>query len=101
MKNSSETIENRTRDLPVSSAVPQPTAPPRSPSAPVDTYIYWDGVHLSHTFDTSCVTVPKESTGMEFICLTLSTHHVLQCLKSLLGWSSFVSHFRHIMCYSA
>jgi hypothetical protein len=29
MKNSYDTIENRTRDLPVCNAVPQPTAPPR------------------------------------------------------------------------
>ena len=29
MKNSSDTIGNRTRDLPACSAVPQPTAPPR------------------------------------------------------------------------
>jgi len=31
MKNSSNTIGNRTRDLPACSAVPQPTAPPRAP----------------------------------------------------------------------
>jgi len=31
MKNSNDTIGNRTRDLPVCSAVPQPTAPPRAP----------------------------------------------------------------------
>ena len=31
MKNSNDTIGNRTRDLPACSAVPQPTAPPRSP----------------------------------------------------------------------
>ena len=31
MKNSYDTIGNRTRDLPVCSAVPQPTAPPRTP----------------------------------------------------------------------
>ena len=31
MKNSNETIENQTRDLPACSAVPQPTAPPRAP----------------------------------------------------------------------
>ena len=30
MKNSSETIENRTRDLPACSAVPQPTPPPHT-----------------------------------------------------------------------
>jgi len=32
MKNSNDTIENRTRDLPACSAVPQPTAPPRDPN---------------------------------------------------------------------
>jgi len=32
MKNSSDTIENRTRDLPTCSAVPQPTALQRAPS---------------------------------------------------------------------
>jgi hypothetical protein len=31
IKNSSDTIGNRTRDLPVCSAVSQPTAPPRNP----------------------------------------------------------------------
>jgi hypothetical protein len=30
MKNSSDTIGNRTRDLPACSAVPQPTVPPRA-----------------------------------------------------------------------
>jgi len=29
MKNSSDTIGNRTRDIPACSAMPQPTAPPR------------------------------------------------------------------------
>ena len=32
MKNSNDTIGNRTRDLPACSAVPQPTAPPRAPA---------------------------------------------------------------------
>ena len=31
MKNSNDTIGNRTRDLPACSTVPQPTAPPRVP----------------------------------------------------------------------
>ena len=31
MKNFNDTIGNRTCDLPASSAVPQPTAPPRAP----------------------------------------------------------------------
>ena len=32
LKNSSDTIRNRTRDLPVCSVVPSPTTPPRAPS---------------------------------------------------------------------
>ena len=32
MKNSNDTMGNRTRDLPACSAVPQPTAPPRAPT---------------------------------------------------------------------
>ena len=35
MKKSNDIIGNRTRDLPVCSAVPQPTAPPRPPSIPL------------------------------------------------------------------
>jgi hypothetical protein len=35
MKNSNDAIENRTRDLPACSAVPQPTAPPRAPQSAV------------------------------------------------------------------
>ena len=31
LKNSTDTIGNRTRELPTCSAVPQPTAPPRTP----------------------------------------------------------------------
>jgi hypothetical protein len=31
LKNSSDSIGNRSRDLPVCSSVPQPTAPPRTP----------------------------------------------------------------------
>jgi hypothetical protein len=34
MKNSNNTIGNRTRDLPACSAVPQPTGPPRAPFPP-------------------------------------------------------------------
>jgi hypothetical protein len=33
MKNTNDTIGNRTRDLPTCSAVPQPTALPRAPAA--------------------------------------------------------------------
>jgi len=39
MKNSIDTIGNRTRDLPACSAVPQPTAPTRAPCGSVSVFI--------------------------------------------------------------
>jgi len=39
MKNSNDTIGNRTRDPPACSAVPQPTAPPRAPQLYIHNFI--------------------------------------------------------------
>ena len=39
MKNSNDTIGNRTRDLPTFSAVLQPTAPPRTPKDNIKIYL--------------------------------------------------------------
>jgi len=39
MKNSNDTIGNRTRDLPTCSTAPQPTAPPRAPGPAIQYYI--------------------------------------------------------------
>jgi len=47
MKNSDDAIGNRTRDLPACSAVPQPTAPLRSP--------YLNAVHIINLALTSLV----------------------------------------------
>ena len=47
MKNSIDTIEIRTNDLPAFSAVPQPIAPPRAP--PCD----WTLINL-HGYDRAC-----------------------------------------------
>ena len=68
MKNSNDTIGNRTRDLPAYSAVPQPTAPPRAPHSDVivDNWTYVDTTfftqNFSHNsimyFGTFCMTVP-------------------------------------------
>jgi hypothetical protein len=40
MKNSNDTIGNQTRDLPASSTLPQPNAPPRTPSDLQGTHKY-------------------------------------------------------------
>ena len=47
MKNSSDTIGNRTRDLPACSAVPQPTAPPRAPVVAYRNIILSDNCRLA------------------------------------------------------
>jgi len=44
MKNSNDTIGNRTRDLPTCSAVPQPTAPPRASSEAIDCIKFVSGL---------------------------------------------------------
>jgi hypothetical protein len=46
MKNSTDTIGNRTRDLPAGSAVPQPTAPPRASRV---------SVCFAHILTTHCI----------------------------------------------
>ena len=51
MKNSNDTIGNRTRNLPAFSAVPQPTAPPHTPSSKE----YWE--ILAEICNTTLVTV--------------------------------------------
>jgi hypothetical protein len=43
MKNSNDTIGNRTRDLPACSAVSQPTAPPRTPFYTIVSRKYLEG----------------------------------------------------------
>ena len=50
MKDSNDTIGNRTRDLLTCSAVPQPTAPPRSP------YIYINMVIIAQPLNMQSMT---------------------------------------------
>ena len=53
MKNSSDTIGNRTRDLPACSAVPRPTAPPRAPRRlPVASAIFENTAAAGYVMDT-------------------------------------------------
>jgi len=52
MKNSNDTIGNRTRDLPTCSAMPQPTALPRTPIDVTGISIY----HLHFIYLIVCAT---------------------------------------------
>ena len=63
MKNSSDTIGNRTRDLPTCSIVPQPTVPPRAPAK------FWDSLQFAHVFFLQYY--------FQFIIQLLSFHLVL------------------------
>jgi hypothetical protein len=54
MKKSSDTIENRSRDLPVCSAVPQPTAPPAA--CPVSCEVETEYLHIIYCLDKKCNT---------------------------------------------
>jgi len=81
MKNSNDTIGNRTRDLPSCSAVPQPTAPPRAPGNPpvVPTIkLFTLRVRKSHCNvhenpQVSSISCHKPSTESIFLCPT--AHH--------------------------
>jgi hypothetical protein len=52
MKNSNETIWNRTRDLPACSAEPQTTAPPRAPLLVVGKNIFMVRFTMLSIFQT-------------------------------------------------
>ena len=62
MKNSSDTIGNRTRDLPACSVVPQPTAPPSSHNLYVR-------VRTSRTSDSPGAKFSKFDTMARYICV--------------------------------
>ena len=50
-KKSSDTIGNRTRDLPACSAVPQPTTPPRAPNRFVALENVYDSGHINNVWE--------------------------------------------------
>ena len=80
MKNSHDTIGNRTRDLPVCSAVPQPTAPPRAASSVrghkfINGKVYY-GRGSSIAYAHSC-TLIKNFAASVFVSITSSSHRSL------------------------
>jgi len=65
MKNSNDTIGNRTCDLPACSTVPQPTAPLRAPAVPQGIYYY----NTSYVNTVQSVTL-KARMGLEIAWLS-------------------------------
>jgi len=125
MKNSSDTIGNRTRDLPTCSAVPQPTAPPRAPpmNSTIGKYMQYNiNILYNYTFSENklakhgaeiktrmwtawtkaCASVPgKGKTCLSFIALRLaigSTQLSSHCLSGAL--SKGLRRWRNLACHS-
>jgi hypothetical protein len=65
IKNFNDSIGNRKRDVPVCSAVPQPTAPPRAPY----TYICWFEIHGSLVFSVRNIQVNLSTSCIMLLCL--------------------------------
>ena len=79
MKNSSDTIWNRTRDLPICSAVPQPTALMRAPSI----LVYHSDNRKFHSVCHSCVVSRKTFSNFlhtKFSSIVLH-RSVLKCTR--------------------
>jgi hypothetical protein len=60
MKNSNDTIGNRTSDLPVCSAVPQPTAPPRAPGVNMRSMFIAYSIIMPHVTRTAVAVKKKK-----------------------------------------
>jgi hypothetical protein len=68
MKNSNDTIGNRTRDLPACSAVPKPTEPPRAQLNCPKTQLHSD------------VTKSETSRGLEWFLAALEQVQEINCV---------------------
>ena len=97
MKNSNETIENQSRDLPAGSAVPEPTAPPRAPSfTPVkDTRYLRNGLLCTARW----VMTQKSAVVIYFAAEAWNhartRHPFFSRLDKDQGWSGRLRKFRH------
>jgi hypothetical protein len=88
MKNSSDTIGNRTRDLPVSSAVPQPTAPPRPPVYYILIFIFFRNNRLKNKHS-------ERSFSKKRLLKLIYRYFVLEAISDLLMLSSNICASRH------
>ena len=78
MKNSNNTIENGTRDLPAYSTVPQPTAPSHSPR-------FWQirpnkscYTVLSHSFSSECISTVAIKLGKVLFHILNFAHFIFK-----------------------
>jgi len=91
MKNSNDTIGNRTRDLPTCRAVPQPTAPPRAPSCL--TYI---GIYRPSVLNYPLNTVLLLSTNHIRIVRSVRLCQSMLLFREVATWRMTVLHIDNI-----
>ena len=88
MKNSIDTIGNRTRDLPACNAMPQPTAPPRAPVWPLEYLIEKPPVPT-----TRGTVISIKDTSCSELCMLLVCVH--SYLKSVLKYKFLILSIHH------
>jgi hypothetical protein len=81
MKNSNETIGNRSCDLPVCIAVPQPTAPPRAPGILCTLCIVARNFIVSML--NSCGLIQPEKSRVSMCLITIFGPQILQKYSAL------------------
>ena len=93
MKNSSETIGNRTRDLPTYSVVPQPTAPLRAPPPPPSTgTVQYMSTYMVHSGTCSSTYMIDSATAKPHSAIPECTIHLdVHCTIPVLVTAVFLN----------
>jgi hypothetical protein len=102
MKNSSDTIGNRTRDLPACSTVPQPTAPPRTPHIGQEEIItYPDMLMMMYSVVNCCAVGDKKISYNSTSCCIVDGNIIFLFYSFLqdCGMHCYVGHMPSITQY--
>ena len=79
MKNSNDTIGNRTRDLPACSAVLQPNAPPRTPNQHMNLYLNKTDIQQSENAQMTANPRVQKTSKMIKICTLYKNLVSIKC----------------------
>jgi hypothetical protein len=86
MKKSTDTIGNRTRDLPACSAVPQPTAPPRPRYGKMESRFEFSMQELR--FVTHSTLCRRKKKLISLACVIFAINLVAETLSALSKWKN-------------
>jgi len=91
MKNSSDTIGNRTHDLMTCSAVPQTTAPPRTPFFLYNVFNLCVIIYKDKFIDITFHSLPTVSNSLQFSNSILNLKTVEEYLQSALSFKTILN----------